>query len=207
LTCVHKILLVAAVSGTSLCMSGCAASSANIKTYVDPAFASTTIHRLAVFPLRNRRLTAVEARELYRDLSQAIVKKAPSIVIVSSAQAMKVLNESGLADQGARFHDNYFSGDLPNSSILKRVGHSLGVEAIIQGEIVNIQLTDGVYRGNKGTTRVSLRYSMVGVESGKVLWEASSDGSVTTVTTLESAPPIIDAVFSAQKKILTTLPF
>jgi len=38
------------------------------------------------------------------------------------------------------------------------------------------------------------------------LWEASSDGIKGTPTTLESAPPIIEAVDLAVDKILSNLP-
>jgi hypothetical protein len=207
LTFVHKILSVAAVSGTCLFLSGCAALSANIKSYVDPGFTGATIHRLVVFPIRNRLLTAIEAQQLNRDLAKAISRKEPSILIVGSVQAFKLLNENGLADQGLRFLDNYYSSDRPNASVLKKIGQSLGVDAIIQGEIVNIKQTDGVYRISEGTTRATVRYSMTEVKSGKLLWEASSDGSVTTVTTLEPAPPIIYAVLLAQSEILAALPF
>lgn len=129
------------------------------------------------------------------------------MAIVSSAEAIQVLNDSGLADEWARFLDNYNSSGIPNASVLRDIGHVLGVDAVIQGEIVNIQQSDGVYGGNKGTTRVTVRYSMMGVQSGKLLWEASSDGLRTTATTLESAPPVIEAVQLAQQKILATLPF
>jgi hypothetical protein len=207
LTFVHEILLVAAVSGACSFLSGCASSSASIKTYIDPHFTGAAIHRLAVLPIKNRRLAATEARRLNKDLLQAISAQKPSIVIVSSAEAMRVLSENGLADQGARFHDNYYSNEIPDSSTIRKIGQSLRVDAIIHGEIVNIQQTDGKFGTKEGATCACVRYSIMDVESGRLLWEASSDASVTTATTAELAPPIIYAVLLAQEKILATLPF
>jgi hypothetical protein len=207
LTSVVTIAFAAAVSAGCCFLSGCAVSNADIKTYVDPDFTGSSIHRLAVFPIRDRRITASEARQLDAVLSKTILKKAPSIVIISSTEAAKVLNENGLQDQAARFLENYFSKEFPSPSILRKIGQTLGVDGIIQGEISNIQQTDGVVRGHKGRTHVTVRYSLTGVGSGKLLWEASSDGSVTTVTTAESAPPIIYAALVAQEKVLAMLPF
>lgn len=200
------ILAVALIVSSGL-LIGCATSSASINTYVDPTFDGSGLERIAIFPVRNTRLAPSEAQQLNRNLSQAISKRRPSMAIMGSAEAIQVLNDSGLADEWARFLDNYTASGIPNAAVLRDIGQVLGVDAIIQGEIVNIQQFDGVYGGNPGTTRVTVRYSMMGVRSGKLLWEASSDGVRTTGTTLEGAPPIIEAVKLAQQKILSTLPF
>lgn len=203
----QTVLLLLSILLCSSFLIGCATSSASINTYVDPSYSGSNLQRLAIFPIRNTRLAPSEAQQLNRDLSQAINKRKPSLVIVSSAEAINVLNEKGLADEWARFLDNYNASGIPNAAVLKDIGDALGVDAIIQGEIVNLQQTDGVYGGNKGTTRVTVRYSMMGVQSGKLLWEASSDGLRTTATTVEAAPPVIEAIKLAQAKILSTLPF
>ncbi len=155
---------------------GCAGSSASINTYVDPSFDGTNLNRIAIFPIKNTKIAPSEAQQLNRDISQAISQRKSSIVIVSSAEVIDILNQKGLADDWARFIDNYNSSGVPNSSLLKKIGEVLGVDALLQGEIVNIQQMDGAYGRNKGTTRVTVRYSMMGTSSGKLLWEASSDG-------------------------------
>jgi len=60
---------------------------------------------------------------------------------------------------------------------------------------------------NRGETRVTVRYTMLGVNDGKLLWEATSDGIATTGTTVEKAPAIIEAVNLAVEKIVGSLPF
>lgn len=204
---VHGFLSLATLFSACFLSSGCATSNADIKTYLDPGFTKTAFRRIAVFPIRDRRITAKEARQLNKEFSEAIGKKNPSIVIVGPEEAKKVLNDNGLADQAIRFEDHYYSDVLPSPGTLKTIGQTLGVDAILQGEIVDFQQTDGVFDRNKGKTRVTVHYSMTGMASGKLQWEASSDGSVTTLTTAELAPPIIYAIQSAQEKILTVLPF
>ncbi len=191
----------------ALLILGCAGSSASINTYVEPGFDGKALNRIAIFPIKNTRIAPSEAQQLNRDISQTINKRKPTMVIVSSAEVIDLLNQKGLADEWARFIDNYNASGIPNSALLKEIGDALNVDALLQGEIVNIQQYDGVYGRNAGTTRVTVRYSMMGTASGKLLWEASSDGLRTTGTTIEPAPPIIEAIKLAQDKILSTLPF
>jgi hypothetical protein len=183
------------------------ATSASINTSMDPGFAGADLRRVAVFPIRNTKLPLNEAEQLIREISQTITKKKPFIEITSSEEAIRVLHERGLAREWARFLADYDASGTPNPGILMSIGQALGVDAIIQGEIVDIKQTDGVYGANKGSTRATVRYFLMGVESGKILWEASSIGVLTTVTPLEPAPPIIEAVQQAQQRILGILPF
>jgi hypothetical protein len=202
-----SIILSSGLMLLSAFLIGCATSSSSINTYIDPDYNGANIQRLAIFPIKSTYLTPSESQQLHRDLSQAINKKKPSLVILGSAEANDILNKKVLTDKWALFLDNFVGSEIPNAGVLKEIGDTLGVDAIIQCEIVNVQQTNGVYGGNKGTTRVTLRYSIMGVRSGKLLWQASSDGLCTTGTTVEYAPPIIEAVKRAHDKILSTLPF
>lgn len=189
-----------------LIVVSCAVQKATINTYVDPNYQSGRINRIAVFPIRNARLAPSEAQEINRKISMGLKQRNPQIQIVSSAEAIRVLNDHDLADDWAVFLDNYLTSGVPDSKILREIGHALVVDAILQGEIVNILQEDGHYGRNKGTTRVTVRFTMLDVERGKLVWESSSDGIRTTATTVEPAPPIIDAVNLAVDKILASLP-
>jgi hypothetical protein len=174
--------------------------------YIDPNYGAGQIQSVAVFPMRNANFAPSEARQINRKISTFINQQNPEIEIFGAAESIEKLNEADMADEWARFLDNYTSSGVPNVNSLKMFGDILGVDAIIQGEVVNIFQQDGRYGSNKGTTRVTIRFSMLGTTSGKVLWEASSDGISGTVTTVESAPPLIDAVNLAMDKILKNMP-
>lgn len=207
LVLVSSILLPVILSTVSFFSSGCASYSASIDTRLDPVFARTSIQRLVVLPIRSSRLPLTDAQQLDRDFLQTVRKRRPSIVIISSADAVRALHEKGLAHEWTRFLHDWNAGGIPDAGLLRTIGQTLGVDAIIQGEISNIEKTDGVYRTSKATTRATVRYAMLGVQSGTLLWEASSIGLLTTVTTLESAPPIMDVVQMAHQKVLETLPW
>ncbi|OCL28483.1 hypothetical protein U472_00940 [Orenia metallireducens] len=188
-----------------LLVMGC--QSATINTYSDPSFNKNKITKVAVFPIRNTRLAPSESMQINRKIMQGINSKNPSIEIVSAQKALEILNQQKLADDWADFLEDYSISGFPNGEILFRIGDALGVDAIIQGEIVNMYQVDGRWGNNSGETRVTVRYTMLGVDSGKTLWEASSDGIKTTATTLGKAPALIEAINLAQDKIIQNLPF
>jgi hypothetical protein len=127
---------------------------------------------------------------------------------MSSSEATQLLNENNLTEDWAKFLDNYISSGVPNANTLNHIGKVLGVDAIMQGEIVNIYQADGnCMAGTRAMTRVTVRFSMMGTQNGKMLWESTSDGIKGTATVVESAPPIIEVVNMALDKILITIPF
>lgn len=185
---------------------GCAVSKATLNSYVDPNISNEKITRIAIFPIRNAKFAPSEAQQINRKISMVINQQNSQIKIMSSNEAINKLNENDLASTWAVFLDNYSSSGVPDKNVLYDIGQSLGIDAVIQGEIVNVFQQDGAYGINRGTTRVTVRFSMLSTNSGKLLWEASSDGIKGTPTTLESAPAIIEAVDLAVDKILTNLP-
>jgi len=189
-----------------LLLTGCATNKATINTYVDPNFSQGEVQEIAVFPIRNTRLAPSESQQINRKISQSIKRKNSSIEIMSSAEATRILNENDLSDDWAQFLDDYATSGIPNSNILAEIGSTLEVDAILQGAIVNITQEDGQYGGNKGTTRVTVRFSMLDTNEGNLIWESSSDGIKGTATTVGSAPPIIEVVNLAVDKILNSLP-
>lgn len=190
-----------------LSLAGCAVNKATINTFVDPNFGTGDVSTVALFPIRNARLAPSEAQQINRKISMAINKRRSDIKIVGSQEAINILNEQGLADDWAKFLENYVLSGVPDATVLQQVGNALQVDAIMQGEMVNIFQQDGAYGQNGGTTRVTVRFTMLNYKNGKLLWEASNDGIRGTATTLESAPPIIEAVNLAVDKILATIPF
>mgnify|MGYP006296626621 FL=1 len=199
------VLLVLLIVGMFV-LSGCYEDS-TINTYSDPSFSKDSITKLAVFPMQNTRLAPGESRQINRSISQGIHNVDSGIEIMSATEATNILNEEGLTDEWADFLENYASSGVPNTNTLFKVGDALNVDGIMQGEIVDVYQSDGTYGGNRAISRVTVRYSILGTDAGKLLWEATSRGSKETATTLEDAPPLIEVIQLAQDKILENLPF
>jgi hypothetical protein len=189
-------------------LASCATHSATISSYVDPTLQRGLIQSIAVFPVVNTRMAPSEAQQVNRRVSFVIHQRDPQIELMSSVEAIDRLNEYGLADDWAVFLQNYVSSGVPDATVLGEIGSALGVDAIIQGEVLDLYQQDGDADGRKGVTRVTVRFSMLDCLNGKLLWEASSDGRRETAIggTLAHAPPVIEAIQLAVDKILESLP-
>lgn len=184
----------------------CASSKATINSFTDPSYSAQDVESIAVLPIRNARLAPSEAQSVTRRVSQAIHGKAPKIRLMGPTESVQALNDHDLAHDWATFVEDYVKSGVPDAEALGRIGKALNVDALVQGELLNVQQEDGEFGGNKGQTRVTVRFTMLGTRDGTLLWEASSDGIKKTATTLSDAPAIIEAVNLAVNKILDNLP-
>lgn len=189
-------------------LTACATHTASLSSYVSPAFQPGLLQSVAVFPMRNIRLAASEAQQINRRVSVVISQRELQIELVSPVEATARLNEHGLADDWAVFLLNYESSGVPDATVLTEIGEALGVDAIIQGEVLDVYQQDGDADGRTGVTRVAIRFSMLDCLNGTLLWEASSEGRRETAIggTSAHAPPVIEAIELAVDRILETLP-
>ncbi|QTL99123.1 hypothetical protein GM661_14740 [Iocasia frigidifontis] len=194
-------------------LSGCY-DRATINTYSDPSFSKNTITRLAIFPMKNVNLTAGESRAINRGIAKGIHQINPNIEIMSTVEIIQILNKQGLTSEWSAFLEDYASTGVPNTETLFKIGDVLGVDGLMQGEIVNVYQENSHYGVNQkapsvklGVARVTVRYSTFGTDSGKLLWEATSDGINKTGITFSDDPSLIEAVMLAQQKIIENLPF
>lgn len=185
---------------------GCASSGASISQFSAADFSGESIDSVAVFPIRNASAAPAEAQQMNRRISQEVSRKSASVAIVGPAEAIKRLNDNNLADDWGDFYEDYSQTGVPNSRILQKVGKALGVDVILQGALVRVVQQDGEFGGNKGTTRVTVRFSLLGTAEGSRLWEASAEGHKTTATTLDSAPPTMEAIRLAVDKLVSNMP-
>jgi len=184
----------------------CSTRKATINTYTDPTYTPGKIKTIAIFPARNAHISAGDAQQIIRKITQSLHKKNPHINIISSSESSRRLNEADMVDDWNYFLDTYISGGIPDSHVLRQIGDALRTDIILHGEIIDIFQQDGQFGGNKGTTRVTVHFSMLNTHEGKMIWEATSDGIRTTTTTIEKAPPLIEAINLAVDKILLNLP-
>lgn len=199
---------IASIVPVIVMLAGCATHTATINSYVDPTFQPGAIQSIAIFPIRNARVAPSEAQQINRRVSTFINRRSPEIRLLSSVEAVDLLNEHGLADDWAFFLDNYVASGVPDANVLREIGDALGVDAIMQAEVLNVFQQDGA-EGQKGVTRVTVHFSMLDCLYGKMIWEASSDGRRETAlsgTWRTAAPPVFEAIQLAVDKVLETLP-
>ncbi len=204
-----RMLLVVAVG---LGVSACATRKATLNSYSDPSFNARSVESLALLPSRNPSLAPSESRQLTRRVAQGIHERSPNVSIVSPAEATELLNDAGLADAWATFLINYDASGIPDGEVLRSVGDALDVDVIVQGEMLDLYRVDGGTEedgGGKGQTRVTVRFSMLDARSGRLVWEATSEGIRETAfggDFQSKAPPSIEAVELAVDKLISSMP-
>jgi len=189
-----------------LTMLGCATQSASINSYVDTSIRTEDIETIAFLPIRGARLLTTQTRAINNMLITGFASQNPHIEIITPDKTTTMLGEADLAGKYSEFLESYFLSGVPNIAILREIGDSLDIDAILQGEILDIFQRDGVYGGAKGLTTLTISYSIWSTSEGNLVWEATSQASKGTMTTMESAPAIYDVVLMAHEKILGSLP-
>lgn len=187
-----------------LVMAGCA--SASLRSYVDPALASGAIRSVAILPVRNARLLPDESRELNREFARHFQETNPSVRLVGPAEATDALNTARLTERYTDFLRDFSTSGIPNARTLREIGDSLNVDAIVQGEVFDVQQRDTQLASSRGETSVTVRYALLGVSKGMVLWEGTSAARKTATTTLSRTPPLYEVISIAQKRILESMP-
>ena len=198
----HHLTLATA----TILLSACATNKGTINSYTDPTFGSENIATVAIFPIRNTKAAPSEARQINRKLAVALQSVNPDVSFVNEVEAVAALDKAGLGQTWADFVTGYSVSGIPDVRKLKSVSEAIDTDTILQGEMVSVVQEDGSYGMNAGTTRVTVRYTLMDTDDGKLLWEASADGIRKTATTLGDAPPVIEAVNLAVDKIIENLP-
>lgn len=175
-----RSLAVLALVG--LVFIGCAVKKGTINSYIEPTYNRGAIKTIAMFPVRNAKFAPSEVRQLNKELIQTMKKKNPSIEIVSPSKAQRLINESGLAREWANFIEDYYTSGIPDSVALKNISKALKVDAVFQGQLLNIRQNDGDGWTRKGQTRITVSFSIVETETAKIVWEATADGISITAT-------------------------
>ena len=122
---------------------------------------------------------------------------------MGASEAVEKLNQANMAGEWATFLRNFSSSGIPDTTIVAKVGKVLEVDAIIQGAILSVVQNDSDGYSYP-VTRVSVRYTMIGVKNGTVLWELTGEGLKRPYA--YAASPIIDAVKLAHEKIIKAIP-
>lgn len=180
---------------------GC--QNASLESYVDPTYSPKEIRKVVVLPMTNASITPGQAQELSRAFAQGLNRSSPNFEIMGAGEAIDKINAANMADEWATFLRNYHTSGIPNTNTVKRVGKVLGVDAIIQGSVLNVTQKDS--NGyDYPMTRVTVRYGAISAKSGALLWEISSEGTIQPYS--YTAAPIIDAIRLANSKILDSIP-
>ena len=199
----RTILTGATLASLVLFVAGCITT--RVRVYQDPSFSTTQLSFIAVLPLQNTRLGPQVAIDLNRGVVQELSRRNPNLRIMGPAEAQEKLSSAGLIESYSQFLRDYGTSGLLNKAVLMKLGDALCVDAVLQGDISQLEQQDGVYGYIRAYTKLTLRYSVISLKSGVVLWESSVTVKKQT-TTLGKAPEIEEVVPSAQSTLIEQMP-
>jgi hypothetical protein len=154
--------------------------------------------------LQSVRLGPQLAIDLNRGIVQGLASRNTQLKIVGPAEAQEKLSSAGLVETYSQFLRDYGTSGLLNKAALAKIGEALGVDAILQGDILQLEQQDG-YPYHPAYTKLVLRYSLISLRSGVLLWEISV-AARKEKTALNKAPEIEEVVPIAQKTLLAQIP-
>jgi len=184
----------------------CSTNKGTINSYIEPTYTKGSINKIAVLSIRNARFAPSESRTINKRIIQSLIAKNPNLEIVSPSEALRKINESEFADKWADFVEDYYTSGIPNRKILNEISKILNVDAILQGQMINVQQIDGNGWNVKGQTRVTISFSIIETKSAKTIWEVTSDGIRRNALELNPAPPVSEAVSLAIDKVSANMP-
>lgn len=179
------------------CMGG-----ADTQIYRNPSFKAYKITTIAILPIKNSKLSDVESTEVNRYFISSITPKLSGHIIILPEAAIQKLDKDSTSYKYYKYLDtNSASGNI-NVEMIKNIGNTLHCNAILQCEIYNISIKNGVYGRSFGNTSCNLRYSLISTKDGSILWRAKSKAYERTSETDEPAPPLYEAIENGMDDII-----
>ena len=192
------------LTATACFLSGCTTSHTT-RTYSDPSMGTKAIISMAILPVRNAPIAQAESIRMNRELAQTVQRKNPSLQILGPVEAIEKLNEKNLVDDYDRYVVALAQSGIPNREILSRIGAALGVDALMQGQLVGLAQKDGAPYSPASTVFV-LRYSIVSTKDGMLLWETSEEIRKKRQTIFSAPPPLEEVLPEAVQRVEQSIP-
>ncbi len=197
---------------------GCTAmNTGEINSYVEVSYNPGSIKQVAIFSIRdvhfgpyeslqlNNRIINSMSGQINNRIINSITSKNPEITITSPSASLRKTNDSVLASEWNDFVEDYYDSGIVNKKILYKISNSLGVDAVLLGQLISVYQSDGNGWDTTGTTIVTVIYSMLEVSTAMTIWEVTADGFVKREIDI-AAPPISEAINLAIEKITHNVP-
>ena len=176
-----------------------------LRTFRDPSLRSVHMARVAVLPLRGTKLPPDVEGDLNRAATRRLAATNPNLEIIGPAQSQRLLEDAGLAGSYSRFaRSSPTPGDIDMVG-LKRISDALKTDAILQGDVWQIDRPNDGFFHHTVVAELTLRYSLIGLGNGELLWENSATVRKERMKS-EDAPRIEDAIPRAQSLVLKDFP-
>lgn len=186
---------------TACILNGCMGG-ADTQIYRNPSFKAAKTTTIAILPIKNSKLSDAESNEVNRYFISGITPKLSGHIIIAPGTAIQKLDKDSISYKYYKYLDaNSASGKI-NADMIKQIGSILHCDAVLQCEIYNISVKNGVYVRKFGNSSCNLRYSLISINDGNLLWRAKSKAYERTSETDEPAPPLYEAIENGMDDVL-----
>lgn len=140
------------------------------------------------------------------DFIRAFVAANPTVMVTDEAVSAQALSDASLAERYDAFLRGYTITGIPNPQLLADIGRALHVDAIIQGEVIEIIQRHELLDVQSGETLVTIRYRMTDTRTASILWEGTGHASAGKRELVRRVPPLPELIAAAEQEVIMVLP-
>lgn len=166
---------------------------------LDPAFQTTKLDRIAVFPFANTAQFKDAAGILSKNLVAQLSQKQPDYKLVPPDELMNFVNTAKLDDQFNVFLGDYQAAGTAGQNFLETLRSKLQVDAVLVGKIIGY----GEITARRGIPGFSRKEYVVGLEmglyrttDGRKIWSGKDEIAGKRPEDLQQAAQVIAEVFA-----------
>ncbi|NIM52809.1 MAG: hypothetical protein GTN62_15155 [Gemmatimonadales bacterium] len=187
-------------------VQACAAALWPVDTAVEPGFAQAEVRSIAVLPFFDWNLSIEEIRAATARITRVIEERNPDLRIVDPAEASDIIGAEGLAYDWALFLWDRRQGAAADHTVVMRAGDALGVDVLLQVELLEASQFDGSAEYGDAVTNVVVQVSLFDSADGGVQWTGTCGIEYADSYTPYRAPSVRNAARWALNSILDALP-
>lgn len=192
----------------------CGCAHTNINAYTNPNLSPGMVESVAVMPILGTRFAPRNARELNQSLIEGLKTTNPSVTTVTDVDVVQQMSVDGFSEKWESLIRAYRSTGYLDQDLIRSLDSLLGVDAVVQLEIIDAGEQDGSRKYNsssrewevdRGRAYLTVGVIMLSLQDASIIWEATAN---TTKNSFNSpiAPNVSELFDSASKKILSSIP-
>lgn len=188
-------------------VAACSPTKSTIKEYTAPEFKLEAIRTVGLIKHNAEYLTENEIVAADEKLFKEIQKRFKDIKFYDAVSVSNKLKVYNMENVWEGFWKNYMSTGSVDETLLFDMAEVLKVNAVLHGEVMEVNKIYGEHRKTIGQTSAKIKYALFSLKSGKLLWEATVTGIQENAHSDQPVPKAIEAVNIAITDVINNLPF
>lgn len=180
--------IVAALLGTAC------ATQWKATTTVDPVFAPDEVRTVAVLPFFEWQLSLDDLRELTDRTVTTVEGRGRNLTVITPDEAAELLAAEGLTYDWALYLNDEAQGEVPDSTVIMRMGDVLGADLIAHIRFADVFLADGSADFGTAYSTATIELRLFSGSTGHVAWSSLAVTEQRTSSWSDRAPSLVNSV-------------